>query len=73
MIVTEFTSFYFYFSLVGYAVGLLGTFAAMAALKTAQPALLYILPSMLIFYLMGAFGKKELIKMVTYDEDTELS
>jgi hypothetical protein len=51
----------------------MATFAAMQILKSPQPALLYILPAMLICYLIGSFGRKELIKMVSYDEDVELS
>jgi len=73
LILEDFSSFYFYCSLVGYVFGFILTIAAMSILKTPQPALLYILPSMLLCYLLGAFGRKELVKMAGYDEDSELS
>lgn len=61
--------FYFNVSLVGYFLGLLLTVAALIITQNSQPALLYILPSQIVIYLMAAFGRKEFIKMIKYDED----
>ena len=72
MIVTELSCFYFYASLIGYFIGLAATFCALHLMASSQPALLYILPSMTFCYLFAAFGKKELVKMIKYDEDHEL-
>ena len=66
---SERTVFYLNASLCGYALGLLITFMSMHYFGTAQPALLYILPTMILVYLFGAFGRKEFIKMIMYDED----
>ena len=41
----------------------------MVVMERPQPALIYILPAILVFYIGAAFLKKETIKMVLYDED----
>lgn len=68
----EMTCFYFYQSLASYFIGLVATYGALSVYKTAQPALLYILPCQLIIYLASAFIRRELSRMITYDEDVEL-
>lgn len=73
MISNELSCFYFYASLIGYFIGLAATFCALHLMQSSQPALLYILPAMLFTYLFAAFGKKEFVKMIKYDEDEELS
>ena len=61
--------FYFFNSLMGYNVGIAVTMAAMEITESPQPALLYILPTMVFFYIGGGFVRKETIKMLKYDED----
>ncbi|CDW78781.1 signal peptide peptidase [Stylonychia lemnae] len=68
----EMGCFYFNASLIGFFIGLAMTYSAMQLLKTAQPALLYILPAQLGIYLLASFGRKEFLKMIAYDEDKEL-
>lgn len=60
----ELGCFYFNASLFGFFVGLAVTYSAMTILQSPQPALLYILPSMLVIYFAGAFGRKEFFKMI---------
>lgn len=48
------------------------TYSALSITHRPQPALLYILPCMLIIYLTAAFLRREFLKMVNYDEDSEL-
>jgi len=54
---------------VGFFFGLMATFLSMQYYNRDQPALLYILPAMLIVYLVAAFGRLEFVKMLFYDED----
>jgi minor histocompatibility antigen H13 len=65
----EMTQYYFNQSLIGYFLGMTVTYGALSVYQTAQPALLYILPTMLIVYLGAAYIKREFIKMISYDED----
>lgn len=65
--------YYFYQSLIGYLLGMVATYSALNILKQAQPALLYILPSMTVVYILSAYFKRETIKMFFYDEDAELA
>lgn len=65
--------FYFNTSMFGYFIGMACTYAAMNHFSSPQPALLYILPAQLVIYVLGAFGRKETLKMLNYDEDKELN
>lgn len=56
-------------TLIGYNIGITVTMAAMHISGTAQPALLYILPTMVVIYIGGAWVRKETLKMLKYDED----
>ena len=58
--------------MLSYNTGLVVTTVAMAFTKLPQPALLYILPTMTLFYIGGAFMRRETIEMLWYDEDTLL-
>lgn len=50
-------------SIVGYGVGLIITFLALALMKTAQPALIYLVPSTLIPIILLAFCRGEFRKI----------
>lgn len=65
--------YYFISSLLGFCFGMIATIIALNVTKDPQPALLYILPVMVIFYLGAAFLKKEFLKMIFYDEDEEIT
>jgi minor histocompatibility antigen H13 len=69
----EMQKFYFNQSLIGYILGMIATYSALTIFQTAQPALLYILPCQIVIYLLAAFLRKELTKMIHYDEDNELN
>jgi hypothetical protein len=45
------------------------TYGALSLYQTAQPALLYVLPTMLVVYLGAAYIRREFKKMISYDED----
>lgn len=64
--------YYFYSSLAGYNLGLIGSAIALDVTKLPQPALLYICPIMIFTYLGAAFLKHETLEMLFYDEDVEL-
>jgi len=51
--------------MTGYVVGLVTTVAVMNIFKAAQPALLYIVPSVLIFVMVHAAIKGEFKKVIT--------
>ena len=51
---------YFLAALAGYGFGLMLTFVAMSAMKTAQPALLYLVPCCLLSTVIVGWRKKEL-------------
>lgn len=65
--------YYFISSLVGFCFGMIATIIALNVTKDPQPALLYILPVMIIFYLGAAFLKREFKQMLQYDEDEEIT
>ena len=65
--------YYFLSSLVSFSFGMVVTIIALNITSNPQPALLYILPAMVLFYIGAAFLKKETIKMIFYDEDEEIS
>ena len=65
--------FYFKTSMIGYNIGLFMTIMFMSMTMKPQPALLYILPSMTVTYLGGAFMRRETIAMAKYDEDDWLA
>ena len=69
----EMVGVYFHQALIGYIVGLAITYMALTAFQTAQPALLYILPTQLAMYLLAAFIRRDFWRMLNYDEDAELS
>jgi minor histocompatibility antigen H13 len=69
----EMSGVYFHQSLIGYIVGIAATFMVMISFQTAQPALLYILPTQLCMYLLAAFLRRDFSKMLHYDEDIELA
>jgi minor histocompatibility antigen H13 len=57
---------YFYTALGGYAVGLATTFVANYVTKAGQPALVYIVPSLLVTALGTAAARGELQSLLTY-------
>lgn len=59
--------------MVSYNVGFIVTTLAMSLTGKPQPALLYLLPTMVVFYLGAAFIRKETIRMIKYDEDREIA
>ena len=59
--------------MIGYFLGLTVTIFTLMVTKEPQPALLFILPTMIAFYIIQAFLKKEMLKMLAYDEDEELA
>ncbi|KAF1770714.1 hypothetical protein GCK72_002536 [Caenorhabditis remanei] len=50
-------------SVAGYGIGLIVTFLALALMKTAQPALIYLVPSTLIPIMLLAFFRREFSKI----------
>jgi minor histocompatibility antigen H13 len=69
----EMGCYYFNAMLIGFVLGLVCTYSAMIVTGHAQPALLYILPSMAIVYLVSSFLRNEFVKMLSYNEDTEIA
>lgn len=61
---------YFNISLLGYIFGLIVSFIFMVLTKSAQPALLYLVPSLLGATLGNAYynGQQELEKLITYND-----
>ena len=67
------SSYYFFASMLGYNLGLIGSVLALSWTRTPQPALLYICPVMVLTYLGAAFLKRETKDMILYDEDVEIA
>ena len=71
----SFPKTYFYSSLIGYAIGMIATLLVMQYSKHAQPALLYLVPGVLISLWGAAFAKGELSSMWNFcdsvEDDTE--
>lgn len=61
-------SFYFYATVIAYALGLLLTMVVMHHFKKAQPALLYLVPTCLFVPLFIALCKGEVSALWNYDE-----
>jgi len=55
--------------MIGFNLGMFVTVFVMNYTKNPQPALLYILPVMMVSYLGGGFMRKETIKMAFYNEE----
>jgi minor histocompatibility antigen H13 len=62
---------YFHTALVGYIIGMATTMYVMIAFQAAQPALLYLVPGVLISSLMAAVVRGELGALFEYSEETE--
>lgn len=60
---------YFMAAIIGYFVGLLGTVLVFRFFDSAQPALLYINPAMLISTTLLALVKGEMKQLFFFDED----
>ena len=56
---------YFYITQIAYAVGLLVTFVALAMMKSAQPALLYLVPTTLGSVIILSLLKREFVLFFT--------
>ena len=65
----NFTKAYFYTSFIGYSMGLLATIMIYRIFNSAQPALLYINPFMLITTMLMAFLWRNLKSLFRFDED----
>ena len=48
------------------------TYSVAHVMHSAQPALVYILPTMVSMGLLGAFARKEVLFLVGWDEDREI-
>lgn len=64
----SYDNYYFWNTMIGYNLGMFVTIFVMNYTKNPQPALLYILPVMILSYLGGGFMRKEAIKMAIYNE-----
>lgn len=62
---------YFYATLIGYVMGMLVTFGILAFTKHPQPALLYLVPGVLIPAWGLAYIRKEIKEFWQYTEDTD--
>ena len=60
---------YFIAAILGYFIGLLGTVLAFRFFDSAQPALLFINPAMLLSTLIYAVAKGEMRELLFFDED----
>mmetsp|Transcript_18040 Transcript_18040/g.30850 ORF Transcript_18040/g.30850 Transcript_18040/m.30850 type:complete len:378 (-) Transcript_18040:308-1441(-) len=67
----NFTTSYFQTAFVGYVMGLVTTIVVMNVFNAAQPALLYIVPSVLGAVLLHAWVKGELLEVWNYSEAPE--
>lgn len=67
----SFPKTYFYSSLVGYAIGMIATLLVMQYSKHAQPALLYLVPGVLISLWGTAFAKGEFRSMWNFSDSVE--
>merc|ERR1711916_229922 len=64
----EYSRIYFMADYLGYIVGLVITVAVMHVFKAAQPALLYLVPTCLLFPLVVALARGEVAMLFKYDE-----
>jgi len=62
---------YYYVALVAYVLSLVNTMVVMVAFNAAQPALLYIVPWLLISALLWAVARGELAPLLAFDEEAE--
>ena len=67
----SFPKTYFYSSLIGYAIGMIATLLVMQYSKHAQPALLYLVPGVLISLWGAAFARGELSSMWSFCDSVE--
>ena len=65
--------FYFFGTLAGYNLGLTVVMVILQVTGQPQPALIWILPSMTVFYLVLGYLRRELWSMAWYDEDKTMS
>lgn len=65
----SFSKPYFYTSLIGYSVGLITTFIVLSIYKVGQPALLYIVPSVLSSVVILGYFRGELNELWKYNEE----
>ncbi|KAL7719549.1 Signal peptide peptidase [Entamoeba marina] len=61
---------YFIVTLIGYLIGLLITVFVLHIFQVGQPALLYLVPSMLIPFILSMVHKKQFMKIATLDLST---
>ncbi|ATY60375.1 intramembrane protease 2 [Cordyceps militaris] len=69
---SNFNKTYFYASMVGYLLGMLATLAMLLVFKRGQPALLYLVPSVLGATYITAIFRGELKSLWKYTEDGSL-
>jgi minor histocompatibility antigen H13 len=69
---TQFPKTYFYASLIGYFLGMLATLSMLLVFKRGQPALLYLVPGVLIAILSTALARGEMKDLWKYTEDGSL-
>eukprot|EP00003_Mantamonas_plastica_P008422 TRINITY_DN1737_c0_g1_i3.p1 TRINITY_DN1737_c0_g1~~TRINITY_DN1737_c0_g1_i3.p1 ORF type:complete len:208 (+),score=83.57 TRINITY_DN1737_c0_g1_i3:217-840(+) len=68
---TNFPTYYFTWAMIGYTVGMTTTIVVMHWFKAAQPALLYLVPTCLIFSLLPAMARGELMVLWNFSTQTE--
>jgi minor histocompatibility antigen H13 len=68
----SFKKTYFYVSMAGYTLGMLVTMAMLIIFQHGQPALLYLVPSVLGSLWLTGYLRGELHEMLTYTEDGSL-
>lgn len=66
-------TYYFRQSIFAYLLGIAATYMALDFFRSSQPALLYILPLQLITYVVASYLRHDFLKMINYDEDSELA
>jgi minor histocompatibility antigen H13 len=69
---SAFPKTYFHASIVGYAVGMMSTLAILLWFKHGQPALLYLVPSVVGSIFLTAWARGELKELWLYTEDGSL-
>lgn len=70
-ILAQFPRVYFYTVMVGYIMGLVATAVAMEWMKTAQPALLYLVPGTTVSVLLVALVRGHLKELFKFTEDQD--
>jgi minor histocompatibility antigen H13 len=63
---------YFHASLVGYAIGMIATYTVLIVFKHGQPALMYLVPTVLFSLWFTAAVRGDLAEMWSYTEDGEV-